>query len=137
MVDHNETDIADKKLLQNEFYCPKLFEIVSERLYLMPLWSGVIINFERLSNNPAENWIGQVKNKLVRRKRASSSEIITPIYKRILTKFIKNYLPGKEGSDELCELFGLNEQSRKIIKNLIEEKWGEKWTNQKSERKKG
>ena len=57
----------------------------------MPLWSGVIIHIERLSNNPSENWIGQVKNKLIKRKRAATSEIITPIYKRILTKFIKNY----------------------------------------------
>ena len=72
----------------------------------MSLCSGVIINFERLSNNPPESWIGQVKNKFVRIK--SSSEIITSIYKRILTKFIKNYLPSKEGSDELCEFFRWN-----------------------------
>ena len=32
---------------------------------------------------------------------ASSSKMITPINKRILIKFIKNYLPDKKGSQEL------------------------------------
>jgi hypothetical protein len=59
---------------QNEFYSPKLFDILRRQLYLLPIWSGIIIyhqNFgydvkTRLSNNPVENWIGQLKNNVLK-----------------------------------------------------------------------
>lgn len=58
----------------NEFYCPKLFTIIASQLYLLPVWSGIIIYHQkigydtktRLSNNPVENWIGQLKNNILR-----------------------------------------------------------------------
>jgi hypothetical protein len=59
---------------QNEFFCPKLFEILKSQLYLLPVWSGIIICHRkigydiktRLSNNPVENWIGQLKNNILK-----------------------------------------------------------------------
>ena len=61
-------------LTANEFFCQKLFDILIGQLYLIPIWSGIIIktqNFgystkSRLSNNPVENWIGQVKNNILK-----------------------------------------------------------------------
>lgn len=68
----NRTDLQNFEL--NEFYCPPLFEILRKRLYLLPIWSGVIIHNSnigykcktRLSNNPVENWFGQLKRNILK-----------------------------------------------------------------------
>ena len=57
----------------NEFYCPKIFEKLANQLYLLPVWSGIMISRHsfsysvktRLSNNPVENWFGQLKNNIL------------------------------------------------------------------------
>ncbi len=64
---------------KNEFYCPKLFQLVEDQLYIVPLWSGIMIKDQktgyeiksRLSNNPVENWIGQLKHNILRNKNVS------------------------------------------------------------------
>jgi len=63
-----------QNLTANEFYCPKLFDILIGQFYLIPIWSGIIIKTQnfgyimktRLSNNPVENWIGQIKNNILK-----------------------------------------------------------------------
>ncbi len=70
---YNETASAPN-LTANEFYCPKLFDILIGQFYLIPIWSGIIIKTQnfgyitktRLSNNPVENWIGQMKNNILK-----------------------------------------------------------------------
>ena len=59
----------------NKCYQPALFNIIYEYLYIMPMWSGVVVRlwqklypeqfppFTRYSNNPVENWFGQLKNR--------------------------------------------------------------------------
>ena len=52
----------------NTFYCPEAFEIIKKKLYLLPLWSGIMLkmsqqenpslfetSFTRLTNNPVEH----------------------------------------------------------------------------------
>ena len=57
----------------NELYCPELFNIIHEKLYLMPLWTCIItsewqtqhagFNFHpRLTNNPVEGDFQKLKN---------------------------------------------------------------------------
>lgn len=56
--------------LLNEFYSPCLFKLLYDQLYLIPLWSGLMIHKSingyklktRISNNPVENHIGHYKN---------------------------------------------------------------------------
>ena len=129
--------ITKKKTLPNEFYCPDLFKILTERLYLLPLWSGLIIHNDikhykvntRLSNNPAENWFEQVKYKVIKRKKVSTSEMVTPIYKRIFVKYIKVYLPGGQILDkkQLLTMFGMKESSHKTMQEV----WVDKNIKQK------
>ncbi|RNA20752.1 hypothetical protein BpHYR1_015637 [Brachionus plicatilis] len=66
-----------ESLEENIFYDPKLFGLIADQLYLLPLWTGIIIeNFKtnhqnelnefkntRLSNNPVENYFGDIKMK--------------------------------------------------------------------------
>lgn len=66
--------VSAPNLTANEFYCPKLFDILIGQFYLIPIWSGIIIKTQnfgyimktRLSNNPVENWIGQIKNNILK-----------------------------------------------------------------------
>ena len=61
----------------NEFYSPCLFNILRDQLYLIPLWSGIMVNGvingyvtkTRLTNNPVENYFGQLKNNLLDNKK--------------------------------------------------------------------
>ncbi len=67
-------DEVSTNFTSNEFYCPKLFDLLVKQLYLLPIWTGIIINSykfsysikTRLSNNPVENWIGQMKNNILK-----------------------------------------------------------------------
>ena len=63
--------------LTNEFYCPKLFKLIVKQLHLLPIWSGIMISNQtfgydvktRLSNNPVENYFGQLKNNILQKKK--------------------------------------------------------------------
>ena len=122
----SELQNNEKKTLPNEFYCPDLFKILTERLYLLPLWSGLIIHNEikhykvntRLSNNPAENWFEQVKYKVIKRKKVSTSEMVTPIYKRIFVKYINTFYEEKKLQDQYKDAKSdkYNEALRSTIK---------------------
>lgn len=82
----NSYDVFDKKQLDlsesidfvsNEFYSPKLFKLIQDQLYIIPLWSGIMIHDKiegycvktRLTNNPVENHFGQLKNNIFERKK--------------------------------------------------------------------
>ncbi|RNA20988.1 hypothetical protein BpHYR1_012960 [Brachionus plicatilis] len=68
---------------KNIFFNPKLFWLIENQLYLLPIWSGLIIeNFKkshpadlsdcfktRLSNNPVENYFGVLKNRILQNRR--------------------------------------------------------------------
>ena len=85
----------------NEFYCPSLFNLLFNKLYLLPLWSGIIIApyinhckiDTRLTNNPVENWFSQVKNNILLKKKVSTSEFTSTLYFRLLSDYYDNYAP--------------------------------------------
>ncbi|CAF1144677.1 unnamed protein product, partial [Brachionus calyciflorus] len=55
---------TSKYMINNEYFCPDLFNILENKLYLVPLWTGILINCStieyprktRLTNNPVENY---------------------------------------------------------------------------------
>lgn len=69
LINKKEDGISKESIILNEYFCPKLFEILSDYLYLVPLWSGLMIDSNsisyltktRFTNNPVENWFKQVK----------------------------------------------------------------------------
>ncbi|CAF0888839.1 unnamed protein product [Brachionus calyciflorus] len=89
---------------KNDFYEPKLFNLLKKQLYILPLWTGIILNllsgefFEqdsflktRLTNNPVENYFGNLKNNILQKKKSYPSEIATHILMRIKAKYLQFY----------------------------------------------
>jgi hypothetical protein len=62
--------LNDSSLNLNEFYIPELFEVIASKLYILPLWSGLLINSRKdinlekdhLVNNIVENHFNHLKN---------------------------------------------------------------------------
>ncbi len=95
---------ADRPSPPNSFYSPKLFDLIREKLYLMPLWSGVMIRHtalvtgneylrtkSRLDNNPVENHFGHVKVHECLKRKIYPSEYVIYGYKRIKSKHAEHY----------------------------------------------
>ena len=117
--------------LKNEYFCPKLFGILEEKIHLLPLWTGLIIkdeikNFKiktRLTNNPVENWFGQLKNNLLcKKKKRPASILVTILYKRLLSKFYEYYCAPKN-----------KDQNEKKENNP---KFFETWSDKKTQKEK-
>ena len=103
----NQKQELDKSqnYLPNEFFCPELFEILHDKLYLIPLWTGLLLDNNkkiqydvktRLSNNPVENWFNMVKNFLLRNRRVFTSEFVGISYKRLMSKYFQHYAGQKD-----------------------------------------
>ena len=93
--EYREKGLTDssENFSNNEFYCPKLFDMLARNLYLIPIWSGIMINTQgigystktRLSNNPVENWIGQLKNNILK------DDIVSMIFIKSLNVLLKPF----------------------------------------------
>jgi predicted nuclease of predicted toxin-antitoxin system len=88
---------------ENFFFCPQLFEILTDYTYILPFWTGIIIrywksinpNFEshvkdRIDNNYVENWFGQL-NSVCSDMPVMPSVYTSRIYARIEAQFIDKY----------------------------------------------
>ncbi|CAF0923225.1 unnamed protein product, partial [Brachionus calyciflorus] len=84
---------------KNFYYNPGLFKILTKRLHILPLWSGLMFKFfdlnkTRYSNNAIERWFGYFKNKiLMTNKRVRNcrllflNEVATPLFFSINKKY--------------------------------------------------
>jgi hypothetical protein len=94
-----DMDCNNNNLAKNENYCPALFEIINEKLYILPMWSGLLLNHgssnqvnaTRITNNAVENWFGQLKNNILQNRKVMPSELVSSMYKRLLSKYFKFY----------------------------------------------
>ena len=123
----NKYDISKNR---NPFYSPNLVKIIMNYIYLLPLWSGVMLNLKtgcflqyknkkRTTNNPVENHFEFDKNKLLFGKlKVKPSEYVAPKYRFLLSKFISNYLNNFS-------------KQKKIKKQILDEI--EKWKIQKEQ----
>ncbi len=88
----------------NIFYSPRLFELIYDKLYLMPLWSGVMVQQTasvtgneflqrktRLDNNAVENHLGHVKVHQCLKRKIYPSEHVINTYKSIKAKHAEHY----------------------------------------------
>ena len=88
---------------ENFFFCPQLFEILTDYTYILPFWTGIIIkywksinpNFEshvkdRMDNNYVENWFGQL-NSVCSDMPVMPSVYTSRMYSRIEAQFIDKY----------------------------------------------
>lgn len=126
--------MTDKK---NQYYMPEFFELIRKKLYLMPLWSGVLIKqcqkllvehnlvslgakilcATRFDNNIVENHIGHYKYDLFQeRKYMVISEIAGPIYRRLKLKYLELYIDKNNGDSD----------DKKVYLSDIFECWSDK-----------
>ncbi len=87
----------DDAMEKNKYFCPQLFELIKSELYLMPLWSDIVIEKckqfklvgaesigDKLTNNIVESHFSSIKNVILnRQKNLNPSEYVAPIYKSI------------------------------------------------------
>ena len=88
----------------NPFYSPSLCLIIMKYIYVMPLWTGIMLNSKtshlvnfktkkRTTNNPVENHFEFKKKCLLNnRLKVKPSEFVAPNYRFILSKLIQFYL---------------------------------------------
>jgi hypothetical protein len=83
----------------NEFYCPQLFELIKDKLYNIPMWTGLMLRTTnkikyncktRLNNIPVENWFNQIKNFILKRL-VYTSEFASLSYKNLMGKYFEIY----------------------------------------------
>jgi hypothetical protein len=98
-------EYSKENLEENIFYNPALFTLIYDVMYLLPLWSGVLINLfsknselniediKRLENNSVEGWFDILKNKIVVKSSVMPSEIASLTYERLRFKFNLYYKP--------------------------------------------
>ena len=119
--------------IENKYYSPVLFKLIHDQLYLIPLWTGIMIEYSkeihhnrltyissRLSNNFVENYFGQVKNKILNGKKSSfiTSELTTKFYRNIKATYLELY--------ETQENFKNNSTINKKRISEISEIWKDK-----------
>ena len=94
---------------RNSFFNKRLFNIIKERLYLLPMWSGLMLNvchekfpsyfpvpMTRLTNNPVENYFGFLKNNLLQRSNELMlSELSSKLWVRLKAIYLETYFTNK------------------------------------------
>ena len=101
-----QNERCDENIETNIFYNPALFNLIQDYLYLIPLWTKVLLkklkpelDFSNLSlhNNPVENYFDILKNKILETI-SWPSEICAKTYLRLEQKYNQFY---KNKSNEL------------------------------------
>ncbi|RNA18556.1 hypothetical protein BpHYR1_022731 [Brachionus plicatilis] len=98
LIERYQKSILNDGIVDSSYYCPELFKILENQLYLLPLWTGIMITPNkishkiktRLTNNPVENWFGQLKHSM-NFIQLTTSEIVAKSYKRLVSNYIKFY----------------------------------------------
>jgi hypothetical protein len=128
----NVNEMLDKNLEDNVFFNPMLFKLIRDLLYLLPLWTGVLLNLftenadisidpiNRLDNNPAEGWFQILKNKIVVNSGVMPSEIASLNYERLRFKFKTHYASRLSEISPRFTLLDLN-RTKEIKENFWQE----------------
>jgi hypothetical protein len=126
-----------KVAIGNEFYCPALFNLIEEKLYLMPLWSGLMIGEyqahstnefvktqTRFTNNFVESYFKNLKfSTLNEQNNLVTSELAAKCFTKIKATFIEIY-NRSEFQDGHQKLFLQIKEKNDLSK--CKEKWKKK-----------
>jgi hypothetical protein len=84
----SELELVNSSTVLNPYYCPSLFKILKEYLFLMPFWCGILIfdpQITRLHNNYVEEFFDFSKNDILL---GSNFRILHKLIKKINLFFI-------------------------------------------------
>jgi hypothetical protein len=79
---------------KNDFFCPELFQVIVDYLYLMPFWTGCVLwdlKVTRLTNNYIETWFGHLKADLLKGDIVMPSAFISVLFNHIRSLFAQYY----------------------------------------------
>lgn len=137
----HEASLSKYKIYKkNKLYSQKIINLISDQLYLLPLWCPILqdiwnyyypsyIRLSSLSNNIVENWFGQLKHSILIQKNVNPSVLCSKVYKYLL----QNYLEFYENNGIHIPHTQQNNKTNK--KKEVEEKWEDK--NKRIKRQKG
>jgi len=119
----------ENPLIANPYYAPKAFEKLKRVLYMVPLWTWVMMReinsfgnyfafLTHLTNNYVESHFCQVKKRILnKRKKLYSSEIAGPFYRRLLAQYCEHY-----NESGLLSLYKRNEAKKAILDDIWKDK---------------
>ena len=132
----------------NEFYSPELFQVISDRLYHVSMWSGLLIGQSalknktggtttRLDNNVGEDYFKITKHDPeLKNRRVMPSELSSSIYSRTLGKYSefyeKNALYSQSAAKVSAQTNGTVSQTSNSNLNFQLEKWKDEKQKRKS-----
>ncbi|CAF1061748.1 unnamed protein product, partial [Brachionus calyciflorus] len=100
----------NEKYEPNLFFNPNLYLLIKDQLYLVPLWTGILIDdlnkqslFKfsdvlktRLTNNPVENYFGMLKNRILLKRKVYPSELVSLSFLRVKSKYLEFYMKDSD-----------------------------------------
>ena len=96
-----DNDKADTST--NDYFSPAVFNIFKNYLYIMPMWSGVMLgkwfannpdylnNESRLTNNPVECRFHHLKNYELKNYKVKPSALSSIVYENLSSKYFEHY----------------------------------------------
>jgi hypothetical protein len=128
-IKFKESVFSDKIVL-NDYFCPQMFNIISNYFHIIPFWTGVMLgqmasintkfnNISRLTNNSVENWFNQVKTSMNPDRPIMPSIYASRMLNRIDAEFEKHY----------------SENNFKLNKGRHSSKATEKWSKADSKKR--
>ena len=112
----NKAIIKDNNKIINSFYFPSLIKLIQERMFILPLWTGIMLkifkaknkktflfpeNFFRLTNNPAEGRFNIVKNNIFikerkKKRRLTLSEVTSKLHTDVKATYRYNFKKSRK-----------------------------------------
>ena len=106
LVGTDQFSETSSKEPQNDFYFPKLFDIIKKKLYILPIWSGLVIFANgpvgmyttHINNNPVEQHFNHTRNTSLKvnkhqkmARKVSPSEYVAKLNLKLTSKYIEFY----------------------------------------------
>lgn len=119
--------------ITNEYYSPSIFNIFKNYLYIMPMWSGVMLgkwfssnsnysnNESRLTNNQVECRFHHLKNYDLKNYKVKPSALSSINYENVSSKYFEHYAgilkQKKAKKQKNSKSYIINEQEETWCKN--------------------
>ena len=106
VVEMDQTSESSLREPQNDFYLPKLFDIIKKKLYIIPIWSGLVIFAKgpvgmystHINNNPVEQHFNHTRNTSLKvnkkqkmTRKVLPSEYVAKLNLKLTSKYVEYY----------------------------------------------
>ena len=117
--DKHPSQSQDNSATANQYYDERLFALIRQKLFLIPLWTGIMLDicvatfpnqfdsrFSRLTNNVVEGYFGHIKKNVLQRSRQLMiSELASKLFVRLQSKYMEFYCDDSVKLNYQCPSF--------------------------------